>query len=332
VRIARTPLPAGGAVHARIDGQAVTVPAGTTIRAAAAQRGADIPTLCFLEGLTPVNVCRLCVVDVEGSRTLVPSCSRALEEGMVVETRSARVENARRLVLELLVSAVDMDRAGPEVMRWLTEYGVDPGRFGPPVEAPWAASPAGRHAPTDGSHRQTLAQPPRIDNALYVRDPARCILCYKCVQACGEEAQNTFAIAKAGRGLDSRIATEFDGALADSACVYCGNCVAVCPTGALMVKSEFDLRAKGAWDASRQTVTSTICPYCGVGCTLDLHVQDNEIVKVTSPQDHDVTRGYLCVKGRFGFAFVQAREFAGDGSGGQGGGVRPTDADRGPGN
>jgi len=141
-----------------------------------------------------------------------------------------------------------------------------------------------------------------------VRDYSRCILCYKCVEACGEDHQNTFAIAVAGRGFDSHISTELDVALPESACVYCGNCVAVCPTGALMPKSEFDLREAGTWDESKQAQVDTVCPYCGVGCNLTLHVQDGDIVKVTSPDDHDVTRGNLCIKGRFGFQYVQNRK------------------------
>ena len=171
-----------------------------------------------------------------------------------------------------------------------------------------------RDAATPGHHREgavgrasTVAQPVKVDNDLYVRDYAKCILCYKCVQACGVDAQNTFAIAVAGRGFDARISTEFATPLPESACVYCGNCIGVCPTGALMFKSEHDLRREGRWDESRQTVTDTICPYCGVGCTLELRVQDNSIVRVTSPLDHDVTSGHLCVKGRFGWQFVQNR-------------------------
>jgi predicted molibdopterin-dependent oxidoreductase YjgC len=101
---------------------------------------------------------------------------------------------------------------------------------------------------------------------------------------------------RCGRGFDARISTEFDVTLPDSACVCCGNCIGVCPTGALMFASEYDMRQAGSWDESRQTVTTTICPYCGVGCNLELHVQDNRIVKVTSPLDHDVSYGHLCVK------------------------------------
>jgi predicted molibdopterin-dependent oxidoreductase YjgC len=138
-----------------------------------------------------------------------------------------------------------------------------------------------------------------------VRDYSKCILCYKCVDACGEQYQNTFAITVAGRGFDARISTEFVVELPDSACVYCGNCIAVCPTGALMFRSEHELREAGEWKPGEQAVTQTICPYCGVGCNLELHVQDNAIVKVTSPDDHDVTRGNLCIKGRFGYQHVQ---------------------------
>jgi predicted molibdopterin-dependent oxidoreductase YjgC len=155
---------------------------------------------------------------------------------------------------------------------------------------------------------ETVEQPVKIHDEMYVRDYSKCILCYKCVEACGEDAQNTFAIAVAGRGFDARISTEFDQRLDDSACVYCGNCIGVCPTGALMFKSEHDRRATGEWDESKQDVTRTVCPYCGVGCNLELHVQDNEIVKVMSPMDHSVTQGHLCIKGRFGWQFVQNRE------------------------
>ena len=268
-----------------IDGESVTVPGGTTILAACASRGIAIPTLCFLETLKPVNVCRLCVVEVEGVRALVPSCSRAAEAGMVVQTRSPRVLLARKVVLELLASSVDLSTApGLDVL--LREHGCQPERFGPGAA--------------------TVALAPKIDNGLYLRDYSKCVLCYKCVEACGPDHQNTFAIAVAGRGFGARISTELDVPLPDSACVYCGNCIAVCPTGALMASREYELRRAGRWDEAAQTTTDTICPYCGVGCTLTLHVQGGEIVKATSPFDNDITAGNLCVKGRFGWRFVQA--------------------------
>jgi NADP-reducing hydrogenase subunit HndD len=298
-----------------IDGRKITVPEGTTILEAARQAGIATPTLCYLENLTPVNVCRVCVVELEGSRTLVPACSRQAEAGMVVKTDSERVRLSRRLVLELLASSVDISTA-PELQKFLADYDGQPKRFGP--QGP--PSPAGErdrahpgHLPhvEDPGAASTVAQPVKIDNDLYVRDYSKCILCYKCVEACGKDAQNTFAIALAGRGFEARISTEYDLGLADSACVFCGNCIGVCPTGALMFKSEHDQREAGTWDESRQTATDTICPYCGVGCTLTVHVQDERIVKVSSPLDHDVTRGHLCIKGRFGWEFVNRRSSEG---------------------
>jgi predicted molibdopterin-dependent oxidoreductase YjgC len=225
---------------------------------------------------------------------------------MVVQTGSDRVRHSRRLVLELLASSVDLSLASPDLQRHLREYGARPERFGG-GGAQSQTSIAGLAGFAFNAPRATVAQPAKIDNDLYVRDYSRCVLCYKCVEACGTDAQNTFAIAVAGRGFEARISTESDRPLPDSACVYCGNCIGVCPTGALMFKSEYDMRQAGTWDESTQTVTETICPYCGVGCTLQLHVQDNHIVRVMSPRDHDVTSGHLCIKGRFGWQFVQNR-------------------------
>jgi len=301
-------------VELKIDGQAVQVPEGTTVLEACQAQGKEIPTLCYLETLHPVNVCRVCVVEVEGSRVLVPSCSRKVEPGMVVKTDSERVQLSRKMVLEFLASSVDLSTT-PDVARWLDEYGCHPERYGPPAP-PSAAGvrdshAPGHHEPPQAEYAATVAQPVKVDNELYIRDYAKCILCYKCVEACGKDFQNTYALTVAGRGFDARISTEFAVKLPESACVYCGNCIAVCPTGALMFKSEHDLRQAGTWDESRQTVTTTICPYCGVGCNLELHVQDNEIVKVTSPLDHDVTRGNLCIKGRFGWRYVQNRPVEG---------------------
>jgi predicted molibdopterin-dependent oxidoreductase YjgC len=292
-------------VDLTIDGEPVSVPEGTTLLAACRTIGKEIPTLCFLETLKPVNVCRICVVEIEGARVLAPACSRAVEPGMKVRTDSARVRHSRRMILEMLASSVDLSTT-PEVAGWMEEYGADAGRYGPP--APGGdrdEAITGHHALPDVRYAATVRQPVKVDNDLYIRDYAKCILCYKCVEACGPDHQNTFAIAVAGRGFDARISTELAVPLPDSACVYCGNCIAVCPTGALMVKTEFDMRRDGTWDESRQQTTDTICPYCGVGCTLTLHEQGGAIVKATSPLDNSITLGNLCIKGRFGWAFVQ---------------------------
>ena len=307
------PIPIGPPrrlVDLTIDDHEVRVPEGTTLLEACRSEGIDTPTLCYLENLTPVNACRVCVVEVEGSRVLVPACSRRAEPGMVVQTDSKRVRLSRKLVLELLSSSVEMSLA-PNVPPYMERYGAQPERFGAPAspspEGVRDAHVAGEHEAPDPSVAATVHQPVKVDNELYVRDYSRCILCYKCVEACGVDAQNTFAIAVAGRGFDAGISTEFALPLTESACVYCGNCIGVCPTGALMFKSEHDMRAEGTWDEEAQTTTDTICPYCGVGCTLTLHVQDNTIVKATSPLDHEVTSGHLCIKGRFGWQFVQNR-------------------------
>jgi predicted molibdopterin-dependent oxidoreductase YjgC len=205
---------------------------------------------------------------------------------MVVTTRSERVDHSRKMVLEFLGSSVDLSLTD-HVEEWNAEYGADPARY--------------------GADAATVAQPVKVDNELYIRDYAKCILCYQCVDACGEQWQNSFVIEIAGRGFDSRVSTEHDLPLPESACVYCGNCIQVCPTGALMFKSEYDMRADGSWDESRQTQTDTVCAYCGVGCNLTLHVQDNTIVKVMSPADSPITHGNLCIKGRFGFQHAQNR-------------------------
>jgi NADP-reducing hydrogenase subunit HndD len=310
------PEPVRAPIELTIDGTAVTAHEGDTILDACRARGLDIPTLCYLDTLTPVNVCRVCVVEVKGGRVLAPACSRKVEAGMDVRTDSERVRLSRRMVIEFLSSSVDTSLAGPAapdttLTRYAEQYGADPARYGP-AAAPAApgqrdSADAGHHHAPSGDHAASVAQPVKIDNELYVRDYSKCILCYKCVEACGVDAQNTFAIAVAGRGFDARISTEWNVGLPDSACVYCGNCIGVCPTGALMFRSEHEMREAGTWDESAQTTTDTICPYCGVGCTLSLHVQDNTIVKVTSPLDSSTTGGHLCVKGRFGFQFVQNR-------------------------
>jgi len=307
---AAPPEPERSPVELSIDDRTVTVPAGSTILEACRAEGIDTPTLCYLENLTPVNVCRVCVVEVTGSRVLVPACSRPVEPGMDVHTDSDRVRHSRKMVLEFLGSSVDLSTA-PAALEYIERYDANPDRYGPaaPPAAPGERDgrEAGHHHPPATDAAESVAQPVKLDNELYVRDYSKCILCYKCVEACGEDAQNTFAIAVAGRGFDALISTENAVPLPESACVYCGNCIGVCPTGALMFRSEFEMRQAGTWDESAQTVTETICPYCGVGCALDLHVQDNSIVKVTSPLDSSVTDGHLCIKGRFGFQFVQSR-------------------------
>ncbi len=200
-----------------IDGQTVIVPEGTTILQAAQKSAKELPTICYHPHFTAPSLCRLCVVEVEKSRVLVPSCSRVCENGMVVHTDSPRVQQSRRTILEMLHSAVDVSEA-PEIRRYIQKYGADVNRY-------------------SGGTRRVL--PLYDDNPFYIRDYSKCILCWRCVQACGEDVQWTFAIHRGGRGFDARIATFFDVPIPQSTCVYCGNCVQACPTGALKAKREF---------------------------------------------------------------------------------------------
>src|SRR3989442_5093560 len=219
-------------IEIRIDGRPLQVPETMTILDACRSLGIDTPTLCYLENLTPVNVCRVCVVELAGARTLVPACSRKVEAGMDIQTNSDRVKLARKMVLEFLGSSVDLSTA-PQAQSYIKRYEAQPERY--------------------GSGAETVHQPVKVDNDLYVRDYSKCILCYKCVEACWADAQNTFAIAVAGRGFDARISTEDDVPLPDSACVYCGNCIGVCPPGGLMFKSDYEMRQTGGWAGGSTT-------------------------------------------------------------------------------
>ncbi|MDI6694081.1 MAG: 2Fe-2S iron-sulfur cluster-binding protein [Anaerolineales bacterium] len=200
-----------------IDGQMVSVPAGTTILQAAQSIGVEIPAICYHEACTPNALCRNCVVEVEGARVLVASCVAQVAANMVVYTRSPRVERSRRTILEMLASAVDLSEA-PEIQRMMRDYAADAQRF------------------PEAERRDVLLID---DNPMYVRDYSKCILCWRCVQVCADDAQYTFAINFSGRGYETTIGTFFDKPMPATTCVFCGQCVGVCPTGALKPKSEW---------------------------------------------------------------------------------------------
>ncbi|HLA97506.1 MAG TPA: 2Fe-2S iron-sulfur cluster-binding protein [Anaerolineales bacterium] len=200
-----------------IDDLPVNVPAGTTILQAARQLGVEIPTICYHEACTANALCRLCVVEVEGWRVLAASCVVPASEGMLVSTRNPRVERSRRTILEMLDSAVDLSES-PEIQAFIADHGAHPGRF-------------------PGAERR---EPPLLDdNPMYIRDYAKCVLCWRCVQVCAEDAQYTYAINFAGRGFETQIGTFFDRPMPATTCVFCGQCVGVCPTGALKPKREW---------------------------------------------------------------------------------------------
>jgi NADH dehydrogenase/NADH:ubiquinone oxidoreductase subunit G len=200
-----------------IDGQEVSVPAGTTILKAAEQIGERVPTICYHEHCTPNALCRICVVEVAGARVLSPACVAQVSEGMQVTTRNERVERSRRTILEMLDSTLDLSEA-PEIQEFMDDYTADRQRF------------------PDSEQRR----PPVIDdNPMYVRDYAKCVLCWRCVQVCAEDAQYTYAINFSGRGFETQIGTFFDKPMPETSCVFCGQCVDVCPTGALKSKRQW---------------------------------------------------------------------------------------------
>ena len=199
-----------------IDDEPVTVAAGTTILKAADKLGRQIPTICYHDHCTANGLCRICVVEVDGVKPLVPACLSRVSDGMKISTSSARAERSRRTILEMLDSAVDLSQA-PEIQKLLDENHADRARF-PDAERR-------EHAVLD-------------DNPMYIRDYAKCILCWRCVQVCADDAQYTYAINFTGRGFDTAIGTFFDKPMPDTTCVFCGQCVGVCPTGALKPKRE----------------------------------------------------------------------------------------------
>jgi NADH dehydrogenase/NADH:ubiquinone oxidoreductase subunit G len=213
-----------------IDGRSVQVAPGTTILKAAESLGEDIPVICYHDHTTANGLCRMCVVEVEGSRVLAPACVAQVSDGMQVKTRGQRVERSRRTILELLNSAVDLSES-PSIQNMLADYGADDARF---------------------PDSQARSFPLIDDNPMFVRDYAKCVLCWRCVQVCAEDAQYAFAINFTGRGFDSMIGTFFDKPLMETSCVFCGQCVGVCPTGALKAKRQHLLEQGLTADEVRQ--------------------------------------------------------------------------------
>ncbi len=269
-----------------INGKVCEAREGQTILQTATANGFSIPTLCYLADLTPTGACRICLVEVGGMKNLVASCATPVAEGMDIKTDSKRVLEARRFVVELLVSCHPLDcmtceKTGDCVLQNLAyELGV--------TGTKWESE---KHDyPLDDT------------NPFIIRDYNKCILCLKCVRVC-DEIQEIQAIKNTQRGFDTKIATVYDGTLQDSNCVFCGQCVQVCPVGALTEKKG---KGKGrAWEIAK---VRTTCPYCGVGCQLDLHVKGEQIVRVTAVEDAAPNKGRLCVKGRFGYDFIYSEE------------------------
>ncbi len=263
-----------------IDGKEVTAKSGATVLEAARRAGISIPTLCHHPKLSPFGGCRLCVVEVEGIGRPVTSCTTPVSGGMVVNTSTPRLEELRKTVLELLLSdhpndCMVCERAGECTLQELAyHYGIS--------DNPYAGE------------RRVYER--RDGNPFIERDMEKCILCSRCVKVC-DEVQGVGAIEFAYRGFGAKVCPPFEH---DLDCEFCGQCVAVCPTGALTGKM---WARKGRQRGVRQVKTT--CGYCGTGCQIALHVKDNEIIRVTSATS-TWNEGWLCVKGRFAYGFVNS--------------------------
>ena len=269
-----------------LDGQLVSFTDGETLYEIAQRQAKDIPTLCYDSRLEAFGSCRLCMVKVEGIRNPVASCTTKAAPGMVVQTATDSIEKHRKVLLELVASenpdiAVDPLRgfASQELSVLVDEYRADTGRF---------------------EGKQSGSSFTEDDNPFILRDYDRCISCYRCVRVCAEQ-EGDYAINIRNRGFSTQITTEFSGTLKDSACTFCGQCVQTCPTGALADKKA--MRAEKA--PGDLTKTRSICPYCGVGCSVDLLSKDNRLVGVQPAMDGPANKGALCIKGQFAFDFVQ---------------------------
>lgn len=277
---------AGALVTLEIDGQAVTVPAGTSVMRAAAELGTKVPKLCATDSLEPFGSCRLCLVEIAGKRGTPASCTTLVEPGMKVSTQSPRLAKLRRGVMELYISDHPLDcltcaaNGDCELQDMAGAVGLRDVRYG-----------------YEGANH--LHQPKDESNPYFTFDPAKCIVCSRCVRAC-EETQGTFALTVKGRGFESKIATSAFKFL-DSECVSCGACVQACPTATLTEKSVIEM-------GQPEHSVLTTCAYCGVGCTFKAEMQGNEVVRMVPYKDGKANHGHSCVKGRFAWGYATHKD------------------------
>ncbi len=269
-----------------LNGKKVSFDNEMTILEVAQGQGIDIPTLCHDPRLKPYGACRVCLVEVEGARAPLPACATKATDGMLIKTDTKDIRRLRKTVLELIISdhpldCVTCEKCGDCALQDLAyQYGITESEF--------------------KGEKHTLE--PQEDDPFIHRDLEKCILCGRCVRIC-DEVEHAFAIDFIYRGFKTQIGTTFGKSLKDTTCEFCGQCISTCPVGALVEKQRLN---KGrVWEFDK---TLTTCPYCGVGCTLELQTKNGEIVNVQAPLDIGVNNGNLCVKGRFGYDFVASPE------------------------
>ncbi|MDZ5456141.1 formate dehydrogenase subunit alpha [Azohydromonas lata] len=274
-------------VTLEIDGQAVTVPAGTSLMRAAIEAGVSVPKLCATDSLEPFGSCRLCLVEIEGRRGFPASCTTPAEAGMKVRTQSDKLQKLRHDVMELYISDHPLDcltcaaNGDCELQDMAGTVGLRNVRYG-----------------MEGKNHLGAAKDE--SNPYFTYDASKCIVCNRCVRAC-EETQGTFALTISGRGFDSRVSPGQDQAFMDSECVSCGACVQACPTGTLQDKSVVALGMP-----TKSVVTT--CAYCGVGCGFKTEVKGEQVVRMTPWKDGQANDGHSCVKGRFAWGYATHKD------------------------
>lgn len=298
-------------IRVEIDGNSYEAPSGSTILDIARSNGVYIPTLCYDPRLSPYGACRLCLVEVEGARALLPACYAQAEDGMVIQTTNEKLERIRKTLVELLVSDHPMECAGCsksgrcELQELANRYGITESSF------------------KGEEHQYEIMR----ENPFVMRDYNKCVMCGRCIRIC-REVQGVGVYDFVNRGFKAVPGTPYDKPMQETPCEFCGQCISTCPTGALKARPYEDEGRVAALDMLRNAcayfkmseeemmealslegwVTRTTCAYCGCGCQLDIHVIDNRIVEITSPVMVGSGQGNLCVKGRFGYDFVSSSE------------------------
>ena len=293
-----------------IDGRQLEFEKEETIVEVARRNGIFIPTLCHMKGTRPTGACRVCVVEVEGARSLLPACATPAAPKMVVHTHSSSVIEARKTIIALLLQsgnhncaiATNKSQDWTSFQQQVEDYDQNKDLCPAHSACNLQAYAYKYQVDTTGFVRAQTDYPMEMASPLIVRDFSRCILCGRCVEACNTIQVNN-AITHGFRGAKAKIVAMGDDNLQRSDCVFCGECIQACPVAALVErKSRYKIRP---WEARH---VRTTCHYCGVGCQLDLHIKDDKIMKVTGVEDALPNQGRLCVKGRFGYDFVQSPE------------------------
>ncbi len=288
-----TPQAHGAPVTLSIDGVAVTVPAGTSLMRAAAEAGTKVPKLCATDSVEASGSCRLCLVEVEGMRGTPASCTTLVAPGMVVRTQTERLARLRRGVMELYISDHPLDcltcaaNGDCELQDMAGAVGLREVRY----------APGANHVQ---AHGNPLHQAKDQSNPYFDYDPAKCIVCSRCVRAC-EQTQGTFALTIEGRGFDSRVSPGMHESFLGSECVSCGACVQACPTATLTEKSVIAI-------GQPEHAVVTTCAYCGVGCSFKAEMRGEQLVRMVPFKDGKANRGHSCVKGRFAWGYATHRD------------------------